>query len=128
MIVFLDTSSSECKLSVLDGELWHNYEWEAGRGLAKGLHSFIIEKLTSLGKKLEDIDYFAVFEGPGSFTGLRIGISVANSLAESLSKPIVGSRGEDWQSQALSKIKNNLNDKMVIPFYGSEFKITPPRK
>lgn len=128
MILVLDTSSSECKLSLVEGDIWHNYQWNAGRQLAKSLHGFIIEKLKSLGKKIEDIDYIAIFEGPGSFTGLRIGVAVANSLAESLGRPIVGARGENWQEEAMKKIKNNINERMIVPFYGSDFKITPPKK
>lgn len=128
MILLLDTSSSECKLTLVEGDVWQDYQWSAGRQLAKGLHGFVIEKLESLGKKIDDIDYIAVFEGPGSFTGLRIGVAVANSLAESLGIPIVGSKGENWQEDAIKKIKNNINERMIVPFYGSDFKITPPKK
>ena len=39
---------------------------------------------------IKDIDVFAVALGPGSFTGLRIGISAMKTLAQSLSRPIIG--------------------------------------
>lgn len=50
----------------------------------------IEEALQNLGWKLPDIDLFAVSVGPGSFTGLRIGISTVKGLCRALHKPVVG--------------------------------------
>lgn len=51
----------------------------------------VIDTLFKLSKKdIKDIDKIAVSTGPGSFTGIRIGVAVAKGLAYSLRKPIVG--------------------------------------
>jgi len=128
MIILIDTSTSVCQLIFLDGELRQKYDWQADRTLAKCLLGFLKEKLDENNKTWSDISSIGVFEGPGSFTGLRIGITVMNTIADSQNIPIVGGRGENWQSEVLAKINSGKNEKIILPFYGSEAHITTPRK
>src|SRR5690349_16469397 len=128
MILLLDTSTPTCKLTFVDEDKRYDHEWEANRELAKGLLGYLQDQLEAQGKTWKDIEAIGVFKGPGSFTGLRIGLSVLNTIADSERIPIVGAVGESWQQDALSRLKNGENDHIVLPFYGSEAHITQPRK
>ena len=128
MILFLDTSTPVCKLTLQDGDWRYDDEWQADRTLAKNLLKYLQDQLMKNGKTFADISGICVFKGPGSFTGLRIGLTVLNTMADSLQVPIVGGEGDDWQTQALEDLQSGKNDKIVLPFYGSEAHITKPRK
>lgn len=124
MIILLDTSTATCFLTVVDDEVWQDFEWQAGRTLARGLLKFLEEKTGDL----HNISGIGVMKGPGSFTGLRIGLTVANTLADSLNIPIAGAMGEDWRETALKKLRAGKNEKIVMPEYGAAAHITAPRK
>jgi tRNA threonylcarbamoyladenosine biosynthesis protein TsaB len=128
MIILLDTSTPICKLTLIEGNIRFDDEWQADRTLANGLLSYITKNLEKFGKTLNDISAIGVFEGPGSFTGLRIGLTVLNTIADSLAIPIVGGRGGMWQTDVIRKLDKGENDRIVMPFYGSEAHITAPRK
>lgn len=128
MIVLLDTSTPVCKVRFVEDGWHYASEWEAGRGLAKGLLSFLETELASQSKSWADVSGLAVFQGPGSFTGLRIGITVMNSLAYANGLPIVGATGDDWQASALEALQRGENHEIVLPEYGGEANITTPRK
>lgn len=128
MILLLDTSTPTCKLTLMDGEDKFETQWEADRTLAKGLLKYLHDNLQQHGTSWSDISAIGVFEGPGSFTGLRIGLTVLNTIADSENIPIVGGRGDGWQDHVLVRLKAGENDHIVMPFYGTEAHITAPRK
>lgn len=128
MILLLDTSTPLCKLTLVDGETRYEDEWQADRTLAKNLLRYLQERLAAHGKTFSDITAIGAFKGPGSFTGLRIGLTVLNTMADAQGIPIVGATGDDWQNEALRKIEAGKNDKIALPLYGSAANITKPRK
>lgn len=128
MIILLDTSSPVCRLWLVDGRQQSSFEWQADRQLAKGLLGFIASKLQLSGHDLSDISGIGVLRGPGSFTGLRIGLTVANTLADSLAVPIVGEVGRDWVARALERLHSGQNQQIVMPLYDREANITLPQK
>lgn len=128
MILLLDTSTPVCKLTFVDDDWRYHDEWQADRQLAKGLLGYLQEQLQKNNKKFTDISGIGAFAGPGSFTGLRIGLTVLNTIADSEQIPIVGSTDDDWQTTVLEALREGKNEKIVLPFYGSDVHITKPRK
>lgn len=128
MILLIDTSTSVCQITFINSGWEQKYDWQADRTLAKNLLGYLDEKLDVNNKTWLDISAIGVFEGPGSFTGLRIGLTVMNTIAGSQNIPIVGGRGDDWQDVVLKKISDGKDERIVLPFYGSGAHITTPRK
>lgn len=124
-ILYLDTSTEEAEIAVVDtGEeflTFHERRWQAGRELSKTLSKNVDSLLANYKIGYEDLCGVVVFVGPGSFTGLRIGISFANGLAFALGIPIYETKSKE--SFALDKPKE-----VALPFYGSEPKITQPKQ
>lgn len=128
MIILLDTTTPICKLTFIDGDSRQDDEWQSDRMLAKGLLGHIFGLLQAQNKTWSDISAIGALEGPGSFTGIRIGLTVMNTIADAQNIPIVGARGDDWQNEVMAKINAGKNEKIVLPFYGSEANITILRK
>lgn len=128
-ILTIRTDKPEAEIGLFqDTEEKACYRWEAHRILAETIHIKISQLLKENAMTLSDIEGIVVFRGPGSFTGLRIGIAVANTLAASLRTPIVGSTAESWTTDGLQRILNNETDEVVIPEYGALPNITAQKK
>lgn len=128
MIVLLDTSTSTARLWFMTEAGQIDTEWESGRELAKGLLRWLDMTLHENGYSLQSLEGIGVFQGPGSFTGLRIGIATANTLADSLRIPIVTATGEDWRSTCVRRLRDGEDDKIALPLYDRDANITKPRK
>lgn len=102
--------------------------WQAHRILAETLHDRLRQALEAQGLQWKDVEGIIVYQGPGSFTGLRIGITVANSLAYGLKAAVVGTQGENWLAEGLQRLMAGQNDTMVLPEYGAEAHITQQKK
>lgn len=128
MILLLDTATPVCRLTIVDGDQQAVYEWQADRTLARFLLAFLRDKLAKHGAQLCDVTGIGVMRGPGSFTGLRIGLSVVITLADSLRIPIVGATGADWQQHALGRLLSGEDDRVIALEYGGQAHITRPKK
>lgn len=91
VILQIETTTTNCSVGVSkDGDLIALKEKHDEKYLhAESLHLFIKEALTDASFSLQDIDAIAVSKGPGSYTGLRIGVSAAKGLCFALDKPLL---------------------------------------
>ncbi len=128
IVLTLRTDKPEAEIGLYQDGVQLKYEiWQAHRMLAETLHQQIATLLQSLGKSWDDIEAIIIYKGPGSFTGLRIGLSVANALAYSLQVPIVAT-SDDWIEQGLSRLRAGETDKIALPEYGAPVHITQQKK
>lgn len=128
LILAIRTDKPEAELALFDGQTQLAEKiWQAHRTLAETIHTEMAVLLTANGKTLEDLGGIIGYAGPGSFTGLRIGLTVANALAYSLEIPIVGAGGEDWQQQAITELLAGNDAHVVTPDYGAPVHITAPK-
>jgi tRNA threonylcarbamoyladenosine biosynthesis protein TsaB len=90
-ILALDTTSEFGSLAVrANGETVAEVALHSPEGFAHVIFQAIEKLLAEAGKSLDQIDCFAAASGPGSFTGVRIGLSAVKGLAEAMRKPAVG--------------------------------------
>lgn len=130
MILTIRTDKPEAEIALFDaaGTTLAAHTWHAHRELADTLLAQIKLLLESKAKGFDDLRGIVVFQGPGSFTGLRIGITVANALAYGQHIPVVGAMGEEWAQQGLRKLAKGEDTHIVLPEYGAEAHITTPKK
>ena len=124
------TDKPEAELYLYDGsKKIAEVHWQAHRKLAETIHQKIDELFNFQGLSLEisfeGVEKVCVYQGPGSFTGLRIGLSVANTIAYSLDIPIAGAEGENWLEKC---IKTDGSKEPIRPIYGADPHITKQKK
>jgi len=90
LILNIETATAVCSVALAkDGKIISNKEQNEGYTHAENLTVFIEDVVTKSGFTFKDIDAIAVSKGPGSYTGLRIGISTAKGLCYALDKPLI---------------------------------------
>ncbi len=131
MILAIRTDKSQAELYLVrsNGDVVDAHLWEAGRQLSSQLLHEITALLEGHHHTLTDLTGLIVWQGPGSFTGLRIGITTANALGYGLSIGVVGTTGDGWIARGASHLdKSNAELALVLPEYGSEAHITAQKK
>jgi tRNA threonylcarbamoyladenosine biosynthesis protein TsaB len=129
LILTIRTDKPEAEVGLYEDQQQLAYEtWHAHRELSVTIHQKISDMLASHSKKLSDLEGIVCFAGPGSFTGLRIGLTVANTLAYALNIPVVATPDPEWLEQGIKRLLEGKPDKIALPLYGAGPNITQPKK
>jgi len=116
LILNIETATKSCSVAIgKDGKSIANAEIHGLQSHASSLTLLIQKCLEEIGKELTDLDAVAVSEGPGSYTGLRIGLSTAKGICYTLDKPMIAVSTLAALANATKlTIKNQINVENVI--------------
>jgi tRNA threonylcarbamoyladenosine biosynthesis protein TsaB len=89
-ILAIDTSTKFLCLGIYDDAKIYEYTLETGRQLSSLLDITVKRVIDMLDWRVSDIDYFACGLGPGSFTGIRTGVSFIKGMSWAVNKPVIG--------------------------------------
>ncbi len=106
LILNIESATRNCSVAISEnGTCLALVEESAEKYIhAEKIHEFIEEALQKAGKKIEDLQAVAVSNGPGSYTGLRIGISAAKGLCYALNIPLIALNTNDILVDALPEL------------------------
>lgn len=112
-ILHIETATQLCSVALSnDGQLVSFRESDEKNAHSRVLTTFIDEMLKEAGFEISAIDAVAVSMGPGSYTGLRIGVSTAKGLCYALSKPLIAVSTLQAMAYGMSKTaKDNTEPK-----------------
>lgn len=110
-LLALETSTTVCSVSLSkDGAILAERKTTTPNSHAQTLTVFIDEVMKEASEAYTQLDAVAVSEGPGSYTGLRIGVSTAKGLCYALSKPLIAISTLQTMTQQLIRTNPSLNE------------------
>jgi tRNA threonylcarbamoyladenosine biosynthesis protein TsaB len=108
----IETSTTVCSVALFhQTKLISIRETNNGYTHAENLHVYIKEVFEDAGILFEQLDAVCVGKGPGSYTGLRIGVSAAKGIAFAKNIPLIGMNS--LHNIAIGAITGNINDESV---------------
>lgn len=108
-ILAVDTATEICGVGLsTNGRLQVELSFSHGETHARHLMEGIRSVLDLAGISLAEIDAFAVTRGPGSFTGLRIGISTVKGMAIAVDKPVIGVSSLEVLARQVGKCEEQI--------------------
>lgn len=134
----INTASSEKTVcSIKDSRVVFETHWTGLAEESKRILPAIIQSLKKIRADLHDIDRVVVCSGPGSFSSVRIGVTIANALGYTLRIPVVALpllELEKYAPESFGKVvaemkfKKYKNDSIVSPLYNRPPNISKPKK
>lgn len=110
LILNLETATTVCSVALAkDGQLLSMEELNGDYTHAENLNLFIEKVLKKAKLALADLDAVSISKGPGSYTGLRIGVSTAKGLCFSLNKPLIAINTLEHSAYACSQNQGDAN-------------------
>lgn len=114
LILNIETATTVCSVSLAkDGKLLSLKEQNGDYSHAENLTVFIEDVLKQAKTNISEIDAIAVSKGPGSYTGLRIGVSTAKGLCYSLEKPLIAVDTLKYMAIAVSQQPTTNNQQIL---------------
>jgi len=113
LILHIETSTQVCSVALSNGTecIFSKFTNEEGMNHAKLLNGFIAEAMNVLNNDFHSLNAVAVSSGPGSYTGLRIGVSTAKGLCYGLNIPLISVGTLDIMAVAAL---NSINEKDAL--------------
>lgn len=117
ILLHIETATEVCSVALSRGDtLWGVCEGHDGNSHSKNLLPYIDHVLKEAGLTPRDLDAVSVSVGPGSYTGLRIGVSTAKSFAYTLEIPVLTvSTLESIAQGALQHLASETDDFQIVP-------------
>ncbi len=114
LILSIETSTTVCSVAITEGnKVLATEKLFLERSHSNLLTIIIQDLLRTCGLSLKEMDAIAVSEGPGSYTGLRIGVSTAKGFAYALDKPIIAVGTLMAMAHEVSQY--NTEDSLLVP-------------
>ena len=116
MLLSIDTSTTQIGVALYDGaRVLAEVYWQSGRRHTQELAPLVEDVLRRVGFGAEALQAVGVALGPGSFTGLRIGLAFAKGLAMAQGLPLVGVSTLDVVAAAVSEVSGFPKLAAVLP-------------
>jgi len=128
MNLFIDTSGLETKVSLADNKANVSAEkkWPAGQNQSEELLIEIDKLFSQSGYHKDNLESISVVVGPGSYTGIRVGVATANALAYALNIPVLPYEN-DSQNETRQTENNRNSVSYALPVYKNPPHITKPK-
>jgi tRNA threonylcarbamoyladenosine biosynthesis protein TsaB len=117
LLLILETATKNCSIALSEnGHVIESIDFNDGHfSHSEKLHVFIEEICINSGRKLNKLDAIAVSKGPGSYTGLRIGVSAAKGLCYGLNIPLISLETLEILSRTYASNCKVSSKDLIIP-------------